>query len=342
MKYQNLVLAGSFDHLHLGHKYFIEKAYLCSQKISCYLATGWTAKQKLYSLAIQSYKDRYRTLDKYINENGLENKIAIYPLDNGFGPALEYSKLDAIAYTAQNYQKVKLINSLRIKKNLKPLTPIFIDLIKAQDKKIISSTRIRLGEINRNGFVYHHFLPNNKSLYLPYHQRSFFQKPIGKLLKGSHTNLLWASQQALRYVKKNLPPLIITVGDITTQACLINNIPINLAIIDYRSQRQPISFNLHTSLQKSAFSLGSCDNNPGTISKKTIAKLKQILPKIIISKKLSFLEINGEEDLLVLPLILLAPLQTAILYGQPQKGIVQVVVTEILKEKMVSLLTKFL
>jgi uncharacterized protein (UPF0218 family) len=53
------------------------------------------------------------------------------------------------------------------------------------------------------------------------------------------------------------------------------------------------------------------------------------------------LKIIGEEDLAVLPLILAAPLDTIIYYGQPNKGLVKILVSEENKERAYNILLKF-
>ena len=110
-----------------------------------------------------------------------------------------------------------------------------------------------MGEINRKGFVYKKILSNKKTLYLPKNKRSYFQKPIGKLLIGSFSNHAWAVSKASRWIAKTKPSLIITVGDITTQGFLNQKITPNLAVFDYRCQREPIYFNLHQKLEKSMY-----------------------------------------------------------------------------------------
>ena len=45
------------------------------------------------------------------------------------------------------------------------------------------------------------------------------------------------------------------------------------------------------------------------------------------------LQIEGEEDLAVLPIILSAPLNSIIFYGQPNNGLVRVDVSEEVKER---------
>ena len=53
------------------------------------------------------------------------------------------------------------------------------------------------------------------------------------------------------------------------------------------------------------------------------------------------IKVKGEEDLLALPAILLAPLHSIMLYGQMDMGIVMVEVTEEKKKEVMEILKKF-
>jgi len=52
--------------------------------------------------------------------------------------------------------------------------------------------------------------------------------------------------------------------------------------------------------------------------------------------------VGGEDDLAVLPVLLIAPLGFSIYYGQPGEGLVRVDVTEENKEKAYRLVEKFI
>jgi len=335
------MLAGTFDHLHLGHKQFINTAINKACQVSCGLTTSWIKKSKQYSLAIQPYKKRLQSLINFLEKRQKQNKVKIFPLNSPFGPAISTLSLDSIAATKESLKGAILVNEKRKIRNLKPLSISFIDLVKTQDRKKLSSTRIRKGEINRQGFIYQQLFPKNKTFYLPSNQRHYFKKPMGKLLTGPSSNISWASLKALKKIKTRQSPLIITVGDITTQAFLLNQLPIKLAIIDYRCQRKPISFNFHHQLKKRAAFYQQVKNNPGTLASTTINAFKKILPQVSLTDQLGIIQVKGEEDLLALPAILLSPLKTLIFYGQPNKGLVQVEVTEKIKEKALNLLKKF-
>jgi uncharacterized protein (UPF0218 family) len=65
-------------------------------------------------------------------------------------------------------------------------------------------------------------------------------------------------------------------------------------------------------------------NRAGTIS----AEAQQVLhDAVTLNKKLGVV-VEGEEDLLVLPLMVMMPIGSMIVYGQPSEGMVIVTLTE--------------
>ena len=55
----------------------------------------------------------------------------------------------------------------------------------------------------------------------------------------------------------------------------------------------------------------------------------------------TLIEVSGEEDLLVMPCVMEAPIGSLIMYGQPKEGIVLITVDESKKEIIEKLLNKF-
>lgn len=339
MKFKNLVLAGTFDHLHLGHQIFIKNSLQKTKTALLGLTTSWINKNKDYPFSLQSYKKRHYHLKIFLIKNNLFDKTKVFALNDPFGQSISNPEFEAIAATNDSLPGAKLVNKKRKIKGLKALPIVLTNLVKAKDKKRISSSRIRLGEIDRQGLVYKQLFPQ-KILYLPKRQRQYFKKPIGQLLSGPAFKLAWASLKALKNIQKSKPPLTITVGDITTHAFLLNNIPINLAVFDDRCQRKPINLKLTEKLKSQAGFFSLVKNHPGTISFQAVNSLKKALPKAFIKNKLAIIQVRGEEDLLVLPLILFSPLKTSIFYGQPNQGLVQVTVTEKVKSQALNLLKK--
>lgn len=112
---------------------------------------------------------------------------------------------------------------------------------------------------------------------------------------------------------------IITVGDATTERLLSFGITPDIAVIDgmERRSRRDHSINYHAKEML-------CTNPAGTISKEAVHVLQIALetpPPITV-------KVQGEEDMLAVPLFTITPKGSAVLYGQPLEGIVLVNITE--------------
>jgi hypothetical protein len=143
------------------------------------------------------------------------------------------------------------------------------------------------------------------------------KKPLGKLIKNDK-----------ELIDEFNGKKIITVGDMATQTILKMNLKPKLAIVDYKIERKKIKFNYKGFLKRIKIK-----NPAGTISKVAINKIKEGL-----KLDTCLLEVNGEEDLLVIPSILESKLNSIVLYGQPEEGIVIVNVTKNKKKKITELL----
>ncbi len=71
-------------------------------------------------------------------------------------------------------------------------------------------------------------------------------------------------------------------------------------------------------------------NNPGEISLESFNPLKTIFEETPPSR----LVVDGEEDLLVLPVCLFAPENSVVMYGQPNEGLVIAEITDEVREKV--------
>jgi len=158
-----------------------------------------------------------------------------------------------------------------------------------------------------------------KTYFLPKEMRSELRKIWGVPLFNGKKEVLKKFQQ---FVKKRRFKKIITVGDYCSLA-----LPSNIKIFDGKIKRTKVK-----KLPK--FSL-YCSNSPGTIQK----KVWPIIKKAIKNKENVFIE--GEEDLLVIPSVLLSEKNTAVIYGFPNKGVCLIEVSPRVKKTFKELLKKF-
>ena len=144
-------------------------------------------------------------------------------------------------------------------------------------------------------------------LILKKESRGIFKKPFGKLYTTLH--------DVDRSFLEN--HFIISIGDATTKNILNVDIIPKIGIIDNKIERE---ISRHK-IEYDAITLNA-DNPPGTITDelwKTIEKAKYLAKGSNV-----LIVVNGEEDLAVIPCVLMAPEGSVILYGQPGEGIVVV------------------
>jgi GTP-dependent dephospho-CoA kinase len=216
-----------------------------------------------------------------------------------------------------------MINDKRKEQGLSPLDVVVIDITLAEDKKGISSTRIRNGEISRKGKVYikEEWLRNQ--LLLPMNLRDELRKPFGIIIQ-------------------ELPEEIhgertITIGDVTTQKFNLRNLGQILSIVDYQVKRHKLYEKITDLGFSSDIVIDEVVNEAATIS----PQLFRSIINAINEKKKSVILVKGEEDLAVIPAVLAAPLGFKIYYGQPDEGLVEVAVNPETKEKAFELLRRF-
>jgi len=145
--------------------------------------------------------------------------------------------------------------------------------------------------------------------------RTKLKDPFGNLIEGSPSETMVRVKEQ---IEKENPSKIISVGDIVSRNLHKYNINPQLTIIDNTSLRVPISPK-EPAVEKTVY----VNNPPGTITVEAIFAIKQALER----KKHTHIVIEGEEDLLALVVVLYAPENAFVIYGQPYSGIVIVKVT---------------
>ncbi len=252
-----------------------------------------------------------------------QDRVEIVSIDKPYEPLLtsEFSP-KAIAVTPQTEKTANEINEKRKTLGLSPLEIVVIEMEKAEDGDLISSTRIRNGEINREGRLYVRSFWKKQTLILPKSLRPNLQKPFGKVLNS---------------VLSVDGGKVITIGDITAQKFNEKNIGQFLSIVDFAVKRQ-IKFEKLSELGfVHDIETIEAENPAGSIT----PQLFDAIQKAFSSNNRKIILIKGEEDLAVLPVLLIAPLGFLVYYGQPDQGLVEVQVTEENKEKIYDLVNKF-
>ena len=158
-----------------------------------------------------------------------------------------------------------------------------------------------------------------KNYFLPERLKPELRKVWGKAIFGEKERVLKNYQN---FIKKRNFKKIITVGDYCSA-----NFASDVKIFDGKIERKKIKKVLNYSL--------FCKNPPGQIR----AEVWPTIKKAIKEKRNVFVE--GEEDLLVIPAVLLSENGNLIIYGFKKKGICLIEVSEKIKKEIKDLLLKF-
>ena len=108
----------------------------------------------------------------------------------------------------------------------------------------ISSTRIRNGEINRQGeswispyFNYSNKDKNTESLVMTEYAEEMLKRPFGELIEGKDDDYTYAMRVMVeKYSNENVP--LITVGDVTTLALQEMNQCADISLIDGKTKEK--------------------------------------------------------------------------------------------------------
>ena len=145
-------VGGTFDFFHKGHKSLIDKAISTAGKggfVYIGLATGDLIKNKNI---LHTFDERKKSIEKHLQQKDFLKKAKIVPIENKYGLTL-IEDYDAIVVSPETEKIAREINIKRKENGKSPLKIVKIPYVLSQDKKPISSTRIKKGVIKKNGEI---------------------------------------------------------------------------------------------------------------------------------------------------------------------------------------------
>jgi pantetheine-phosphate adenylyltransferase len=152
-KYRKVAVGGTFDELHRGHKALLNKAFEVGEKVVVGLSSDEFVAKMGKPHITASYIERCHELSTYFNEVGWGKRAEIVPLNDPYGLTIKGRGLDALVVSRETAKNAGAINEARQKAGLPPLGIVAVDMVPAENNAPISTTRIRSGEIDRNGHM---------------------------------------------------------------------------------------------------------------------------------------------------------------------------------------------
>ena len=161
---------------------------------------------------------------------------------------------------------------------------------------------------------------------MPEYLKEELSRPYGFLFTS--TNSL------IRFLRKKENSRIITIGDVVTSTLQSFNITPFLSIIDGKTKRN-IQMKI---LEENVIKI---KNEKSTIRLSSMSLIQRILNKEDKIGK-NIILVDGEEDLLVIPVVLFGKDKDIILYGQPNAGAVVIINNKFTKIRVKQIFEKFI
>jgi pantetheine-phosphate adenylyltransferase len=152
-RFDEVGVGGTFDELHRGHKTLLLKAFEVGEHVLIGLCSDdFVAKlEKPHQVA--PYDRRLTDLKSFLQERSWLHRATIVALSDPYGPTLLKGSIEALIVSKETEPTAIEINERRRTAGESSLKIVTIDMVPSDNHTPISTTRIRRGEMDREGHL---------------------------------------------------------------------------------------------------------------------------------------------------------------------------------------------
>ncbi len=150
-KLSKVAVGGTFDELHRGHKVLLLEAFEIGEHVLIGLCSDEFVKKLGKPHVTASYDERLKELQTFLANLNFDARAEIIPLNDPFGPTITDLCIRGLVVSEETKSTAEIINKERTKNRLPPLQIIAINMVPSENCAPISTTRIRRGEMDREG-----------------------------------------------------------------------------------------------------------------------------------------------------------------------------------------------
>ncbi len=298
-----------FDRLHLGHHILLDRLSEMSEPVACVTSGELVGRGLELGHIVQPPYHRLQKLREYLEEADLADSIETRILST-------YEELTAIVgpthfmmYIGPCCNEIEM-HGLEDRRSLGMNDSIeYLKPVRAQDGEKLSSARIRRGEIDRLGRALRGTREPPRRLEKGHRYR--LQTPKGEVFTTGDGP---PEDRVVRRLEEERPPVVITVGDVTSATIAATGFIPDVRVVDGITKRGRYDEMFSGEIEYTVY-------NPASV---LYPEAWSVMDTAIHDGRHSLIVVDGEEDLLGFPAVLLAPEGSVMLYGQPNVGIVWV------------------
>jgi cytidyltransferase-like protein len=134
--FSKIVVGGTFDGLHEGHKNVLKTAFENASSVAIGLTSDEFAL-RFRTRDVSPYAKRKTTLESFVRR--FKKPYGIFEISDSYGIATIDADIDCIVVSEETLLRAEEINTIRYKKKLPKLTIIVVPLVLGKDGKPLSS-----------------------------------------------------------------------------------------------------------------------------------------------------------------------------------------------------------
>lgn len=302
-----------FDRLHIGHHAMIDVLSDMPEPVAAVFNGELISADLELASLIQPLTPRVGNLKAYLSNTELDSVIRVETISR----FVEFLDIDDdttfLMFDGPCCAEIEE-NAIDMRREKRGLEDSFRKLkpFRAGDGDKMSSARVRCGDVDRRGRLLKGTTEPPRRLET--NRRSDLKAPMGDVF---HVNDGSPEQRVVRKLNDEQPLQVIAVGDVTCATVIDAGFQPDVSVVDgitkrgkyegtFTAEKEYVIFNPAATIYPEAWSAIDTAINDGVKS-------------LVI--------VEGEEDLMGFPAVLLAPEGSVMLYGQPDVGIVWVPVT---------------
>jgi pantetheine-phosphate adenylyltransferase len=150
-QFKKVAVGGTFDELHRGHKTLLTRTFEIGDNIVIGLTSDALVLKMSKPHLTASFEERKEWLEAFLEDLGLTERAEIVPLFDAFGSSVKDPDIQALVVSEETKPIAEKINERRKNAGLPTLEIVSINMVPSQNCGPISTTRIRRGEMDREG-----------------------------------------------------------------------------------------------------------------------------------------------------------------------------------------------
>jgi uncharacterized protein (UPF0218 family)/phosphopantetheine adenylyltransferase len=299
-----------FDRFHLGHEVMIDRLVEMPEPIAGVTSGELVGQGLQLETLIQPLELRVARLKEYLIRSRLADIVEVKQVSKRDELLAIKEQVTFMMYEGPCCTEIQS-GALDKRKQLLGLDDRieYLKPVRADDGDKIASARIRLGEIDRSGRRLRGTNESPRRLQLE--GRTGLKSPKGIVF---HVNEGAPQKRVVERIRAESPAMVIAVGDVTTATILEEEYTPQVMIVDGITKRGVYEKKFSAETEFFIY-------NPAAA---IYPEAWSTIDTAIHNEHPTLISVDGEEDLLGFPAVLLAPEGSVILYGQPDAGIVWV------------------